>query len=328
MLALTALSRHTPAAGSGADSFPDLLRRLRCRSRCLILLSIFTIRCSSAGARLFHAYVREHMNVCMHASMTTLQLAHHGAVCNGSGMIIAVVNQKGGVGKTTLAVHLAMWYAEQGASVVVVDTDEQRTASRWIDGSGFDIESLSESEGDGLIEASPELAARFDIVVADGPANLAEATRALLLVSNIAVVPCGPTIPELEATHTTIRMVRNAQAVRKGEGPAPLLVLSRMRPLRFRLTREAIEASETFGIPVASGVVPAREAIADAAGQRTAVWRMGGRAGDAGARFISLIKEVDHYANSTTQRTGDTHGRGSSVHSTSAADDARRIAST
>lgn len=228
-------------------------------------------------------------------------------------MFIATVNQKGGVGKTTLAAHLALWYARHGHAVALIDTDEQQTAARWVRGSSANIEIVSEHDADRLIEHAPELVARRDIVVADGPANLAECSRALLLVADVALVPCGPTIPELEATATTVRMLRNAAAVRASHLPKPLLVLTRMRPARFRLSREATEAAPALGIPVAHNVLPFREAIADAPGQRRPVWSLGRSAEHATNDMTQLLKEIEAYAGTPTLRAGHANGRAASL---------------
>ena len=49
-------------------------------------------------------------------------------------MIIAIINSKGGVGKSTLAVHLAAWLHEQGHSVTLADCDTQQSSSEWLHG--------------------------------------------------------------------------------------------------------------------------------------------------------------------------------------------------
>jgi len=47
-------------------------------------------------------------------------------------MIIATTNSKGGVGKSTIAVHLAAWLHQQGKNVIVIDCDTQQSCSRWL----------------------------------------------------------------------------------------------------------------------------------------------------------------------------------------------------
>jgi chromosome partitioning protein len=240
--------------------------------------------------------------------MPTKRLAFLPVSCHGWGMIITVVNQKGGVGKTTIAAHLAMWLAERGGRIALIDTDEQQTATRWLSEAGQTIRVITEHRADALIECCPGLSEDFDFVIADGPANLAESTRALLLVADLAVIPCGATMPELESTSATVRMLRNAQAVRRSGLPKALLVLSRMKPTRFRLTREAMDAAHALGVPVARHSVPAREAIADAPGQRTAVWHLGSHARDAADALVMLLEEIRNHAQESTKHTGDADG--------------------
>lgn len=190
-------------------------------------------------------------------------------------MIIAVVNQKGGVAKTTLAVHLAAWHSEQGLRVALIDADGQSSSSRWVRGAPWPITVMTESRADPILEATRDLVTTHDVVIADGPANLAESTRALLLTADFAIVPCGVTVPELESTAETIRMLHNARAVRGGGCPGACTVLTRVRSDRFVLTREAHDAAAALGLPVCRFVLRLREATADAPGQRTTVWNMG-----------------------------------------------------
>src|SRR5437870_10275841 len=101
-------------------------------------------------------------------------------------MFLAMVNAKGGVGKSTLAVHLAVWLDERGQRVMLVDCDLQRSSSQWMAEAAPEVRVevlLSEDE---LIERAPVFQQEVDIVVADGPAGLKELTRALLLVCDTA----------------------------------------------------------------------------------------------------------------------------------------------
>ncbi len=210
-------------------------------------------------------------------------------------MVIAVVNQKGGVGKTTLAVHLAVWLHEQGRHVAFIDADGQSSSARWIRMAEPGVTLHTENGADAIIERTHNLRSRFDVVVADGPANLSESTRALLLVADSALLPCGATVPELESTADTLRILRNAHQIRPPGLPRAFIVLSRLRNERFLLTREAADAARTLGVPVCDHVVRLRESIADAPGQRTVVWRMGRRAKTAGTEMMNLLSEMRDY---------------------------------
>lgn len=250
---------------------------------------------------------------CMHASRQKNMLARGAGVVHARFMLIAVVNQKGGVGKTTLAVHLAVWQHEQGRRVAFIDADGQSSSSRWIHGAEADMTLVAATQADEIIEQAVALRTSHDVVIADGPANLAEATRALLLVADLALIPCGVSIPELESTADTVRILRSAQVVRAVGIPAALLVLTRLRSDRFHLTREAPNAAKLLGLPVCSNVLRLREPIADAPGQRSVAWRMGPRARTAASELNALFEEISAYAEFTPEHDSDAHHRAAGI---------------
>lgn len=213
------------------------------------------------------------------------------------GMVITVVNQKGGVGKTTLAVHLAVWLRERGSRVALIDADGQAASTRWMQIVEPRVTVVTESGPDAIIEQAQRLRDSHDFIVGDGPANLAEGTRALLLIADMAIVPCGATLPELEAAAQTFRILRNAQVARSRVLPSRLL-LNRLRCDRYVLTRESRRAAEALGVPLCHSVLRLREAIADSPGQRSVVWRMGRRANDAAREMGTLLEEICNYGGS------------------------------
>jgi len=214
-------------------------------------------------------------------------------------MFIAVVNQKGGVGKTTLAVHLAGWHARCGRRVAFFDADGQASSSRWMRSAEPGIEVIEAFDGAAILKQTGALRKQVDVIVADGPANLAEVTRALLLVADLALIPCGPTLPELESTAQSVRILEAARSVRVDRAPAALLVLNRLRDDRFALTRDAPAAVAVLGIPPCRSVLRLRETLADAPGQRTLVWRMGYRARTAALEMTTLMQEIEDYVATT-----------------------------
>ncbi|RYG68554.1 chromosome partitioning protein ParA [bacterium] len=204
-------------------------------------------------------------------------------------MIVATANQKGGVGKTTIAVHCCIWLRENGLRVALVDADVQSSSSVWAREVVPDlhIERLQTSED--ILERVPDLASDFDMVVIDGPAGLTEVTRSILLVADLALLPCGPSALDLRAADEAVRVVRQAQKIRNGL-PKALLVPNKLQR-NYRLSRELLDTAGTLGLDVAPGL-GLRQAYADAAGQGTVVWKLGSAAREAAEEVHALFKQI------------------------------------
>lgn len=200
-------------------------------------------------------------------------------------MIVALTNSKGGVGKSTLAVHLVVWLRERGADVALVDADAQGSSSTWLHEAQPSIRIVRLQTPDDVIEQTPRLRQEFDYVVIDGPAGLSEVTRAVLLIADMALLPCGPSVLDLRAANEAIRVVRQAQGIRQGP-PRAMLVPNKVQ-VQYRLSREFVETLPGLGVPCLTGL-RLRQAYAEAAGQGTVVWRLGPRAEAASIE----IKEV------------------------------------
>ena len=154
-------------------------------------------------------------------------------------MIIALTNSKGGVGKSTLAVHLAVWWQEQGAKVALVDADAQGSSSVWLHETAPDLPVLRLQTADEILEGVPKLQTQFEHLIIDGPAGLSEVTRAILLVADMALLPCGPSALDLRAVNDAIRVVKQAQAIRHGP-PQAMLIPNKLQ-VQYRLSRELVE---------------------------------------------------------------------------------------
>ena len=200
-------------------------------------------------------------------------------------MIIALTNSKGGVGKSTLAVHLAVWWQEQGAKVALVDADAQESSSVWLHEAAPDISIQRLPTPDEILEGVPKLQTEFEHLVIDGPGGLSEVTRAILLVADFALLPCGPSALDLRAVNGAIRVVMQAQRIRQGP-PQAVLVPNKLQ-VQYRLSRELLNTTSALEIPATAGL-RRRQAYADAAGQGTVVWKLGPR----GALAAFEIREL------------------------------------
>lgn len=186
--------------------------------------------------------------------------------------VISLVNQKGGVSKSTTSVHLAYWLRNQGSTVLLVDADSQRSSSQWLEAmESTKIPYSVIQTPDDLLEQIPLKATNFDFLIVDGPASLSEATRAILFRSDLAVIPVQPTGVDLRSASDAMRLVRQAQSVRGGL-PKSAIFLSRAVK-GTKLKEEAITLlSNIPDTQFLKSVIHQKQAIADTSGQSATVW--------------------------------------------------------
>lgn len=227
------------------------------------------------------------------------------------GQVIAVVQVKGGVGKSTLAAHLVGWLHKQGKTVAVVDSDPQQAVSRWLSEALPDVETITALRSDDVIEAVPELAERFGFVICDGPGGEDEATRALMLRADLALLPCGPSALDLRALKETAHLVKQARSIRGGL-PDAVVVLNRQQP-RTLVSQDVAAEAPALGLRVAGTVIRQRAATADSAGQGTFVWDLAvSGARDAAVEIQTLFGEV--FTDGSQEEASPTVLEGTGVH--------------
>lgn len=126
--------------------------------------------------------------------------------------VISIVQQKGGVGKTTLAINLAGAIRQRGLSTIVVDADPQASASAWAIPRklGFDVRPELLSSGTLSQWLRNILKQRADLILIDTPAGLSSVSRAAVDVADLVVIPCGPSSLDINAARTTLMNVVTA----------------------------------------------------------------------------------------------------------------------
>jgi chromosome partitioning protein len=192
-------------------------------------------------------------------------------------LTIAVVQQKGGVGKTTLAVNLAACAHLAGLRVLIVDLDRQATAFDWSvverapssRCAGITVVQAVSRKADtalGIAAQIPMMSRGYDVVFLDGPPRLGDVTLAAAVAADVALIPLEPFAASLWAVPDTIDLLDSADVIREQRGMRPVdraLVLSRAG-IGTRLLREA--EAEIRKDPAGGkllGIVHQRVAIAE-----------------------------------------------------------------
>ncbi len=189
---------------------------------------------------------------------------------------IAIISQKGGAGKTTLALHLAAAAHDSGRVALVIDTDPQATASQW-------AAWREEAPPEVIDSPPPRLAAKVaqakaqgaQFIVIDTPPHADSAARAAVEIADLVLIPCRPSAFDLSAIQTTAKLV---QLLRK---PA-FVVFTAGSPNAPRVYQEASELVESFGTPACPIQIPDRAAFrhASAEGRTVMEYEPTGKAAD------------------------------------------------
>ena len=133
-------------------------------------------------------------------------------------MIIALLNQKGGVGKTTLATHLAGEFARRGKSVVMVDADPQGSALDWSqrrkEGTYPRLFGVVGLPRETLHLEAPEIARTVDCVVIDGPPRVTALARSALLAADLVLIPVQPSPYDVWASMEMLELIAEARMYR------------------------------------------------------------------------------------------------------------------
>jgi len=210
----------------------------------------------------------------------------------GSMPVISFLNQKGGVGKTTLAIHVADALTRRKHKVLVVDADPQGSALDW----------AAARQGEprfpviGLPKASihkelPVIAKGFDWVVIDGPPRVYDVARSAIMASDAVFIPVQPSPYDVWAANEILELFKDADVYRPDVKRA--FVINR-KIANTAIGRDVNEALSEYKLPVLNAAICQRVSFADSATLGKTVFDNDPE-GLAAKEILAVVKEIERF---------------------------------
>lgn len=204
-------------------------------------------------------------------------------------MVIGLLNQKGGVGKTTLSVGLAAELARRGNQVLLIDADPQGSALDW----------AAAREGEplfpviGLPRATVHKEIRqvgqgYDYVLIDGPPRVTDLARSAIMASDVVLVPVQPSPYDLWAANEVVELTKEAGIYKENLKTA--FVINR-KIANTAIGRDATEALSGYDIPAFAASITQRVVFAEAVAHGLAVYEVD-ETGRAAAEMQAVTDEL------------------------------------
>jgi chromosome partitioning protein len=218
-------------------------------------------------------------------------------------MIISILNQKGGVGKTTLSVHIASTLALAGNKVLLIDADVQRSALDWAASREadpiFNVVGISKN----IIHKEVNLLrSNYDYIIIDGPPRVYDVARSAIAASDIVLIPVQPSPYDVWSAKEVVDLIREVKDPLQAYKKIKAAFIINRKISNTVIGRDVVEALEQYNdIPVLKSYVTQRVSYAETAARGTSAVEEDPES-NAGKEIRKLTEEiVKIYKNGASQ---------------------------
>ena len=201
--------------------------------------------------------------------------------------VIAILSQKGGCGKTTIAVNLSKGIAVKRHKVMLIDADSQGSILNWKGIAGEHSFQITHYTRDDIHKVIPEMKG-FDYIIIDGPPGVMGITKSILVSSDEVILPIGPSPLDLWSANETISLIKEAQKVHP-KLKARILISKKIP--NTRIGKEIRDALEGYGLKVMKAEISQRVSYIEAmiAGQSVLDYKPDS---ESAKEIMDLTKEI------------------------------------
>jgi chromosome partitioning protein len=163
-------------------------------------------------------------------------------------MIISILNQKGGTGKTTIAVNITREYTKRTFKTLLVDSDSQGSALRWHEESGGDLIDLTCLPVTTLDKDVAKFKDRYERIIIDGIPRVSPLTVCAIKAADVVLIPVQPSPYDVWATEDLVRLVQERIEITEGKLKAAFIICRQIKGTI--LGREIVDQLNRFTFPV------------------------------------------------------------------------------
>lgn len=226
-------------------------------------------------------------------------------------MIVGFINQKGGVGKSTLSQNVAARLASTGARVLLIDADKQATTMDWAESreepAPFTVVAMAR---DNMAHDAIRMAADYDHTVIDGPRDAEKITRNVIIASDTVIVPIEPSAFSINAAKTTISQIEEC-AIIKPHLKAALVISRKINGTV--IGSDIRELAGSSGLPILASDIATRVSFPEAGTLAQTIFEYQPTS-QAAKEIIALCDEIermqdgDKELQDSTEQTTRAHG--------------------
>ncbi len=204
-------------------------------------------------------------------------------------MIISLLNQKGGVGKTTLAIHLAVALVKKKKRVLLVDADPQGSSMDW----SANRESTTSLPVIGLPKATlhkelPKMESNYDFIIIDGSPRVYDVARSALMASDLVLIPVQPSPYDVWAAKEIVDLLKDIKPFKENLKNA--FVINR-KIVNTAIGRDVKQALAEYDLPVLKSQISQRVGFAESAASGQTVLETDPKS-LASKEINALVKEI------------------------------------